>query len=139
MHARSLGRSGFIQGQPWCGRSPHLNVIAAVECGRVVPRLPLGSDDEVVVKVAWEGWEEAESTWEPVSRVLDGSTAVLRKELKALRLTMDRKRGLVQRYGLRFWSCCGFGGMPNFELLLFGFIEMLNFEVFLTWNFRAGR
>ena len=30
MHARSLGRSGFIQGQGWCGRSPHLNVIA---CG----------------------------------------------------------------------------------------------------------
>ena len=32
MHARRLGRSGFIQGQGLCGRSPHLNVIA---CGRV--------------------------------------------------------------------------------------------------------
>ena len=32
MHARSLGRSGFIQGQRWCGRSPHLKVIA---CGGV--------------------------------------------------------------------------------------------------------
>ena len=32
-HARKkAGRSGFIQGQGWCGRSPHLNVIA---CGGV--------------------------------------------------------------------------------------------------------
>ena len=37
-----------------------------------------------------------------VSRVLDIATAVLRKELKALRLKMYQKRGLVQRYGLRF-------------------------------------
>ena len=72
-----------------------------MECGRVVPRLPLGSDDEFVVEVAWKGPEEAESTWEPVSRVFDGATAVLRKELKALRGKIDRKRGLVQRYGLR--------------------------------------
>ena len=35
----------------------------------VLLRLPLGSDDEFVVKVAWEGLEEAESTGEPVSRV----------------------------------------------------------------------
>ena len=75
-----------------------------------MPRLPLGSDDEFVVKVAWEGPEEAESTWEPVSRVFDGATAVLRKELKALRLKMDQKRELVQRYGLRFLSYCGLGG-----------------------------
>ena len=54
-----------------------------------MPRLSLGSDDEFVVKVAWEGPEEAESTWEPVSRVFDGATAVLRKVLKALRLKMD--------------------------------------------------
>ena len=32
LHARSLWRSGFIQVQGWCGRSPHLNVIA---CGGV--------------------------------------------------------------------------------------------------------
>ena len=32
MHARSLGRSGFIQGQGWCGRSPHPNVVV---CGGV--------------------------------------------------------------------------------------------------------
>ena len=66
-----------------------------------MPRLPLGSDDEFVVKVAWEGPEEVESTWELVSRVFDGATAVLRKELKALRLKTVQKRGFVQRYGLR--------------------------------------
>ena len=37
--------------------------------------MSLGSDDEFVVKVAWEGPEEAESTWEPVSRVFNGATA----------------------------------------------------------------
>ena len=66
-----------------------------------MPRLPPGSDD-FVVKVAWEGPEEAESTWEPVSRVFDGATTVLRKELKALLLKMGQKGGLVQRCGLRF-------------------------------------
>ena len=97
-----------------------------------MPRLLPGSDDEFVVRVAWEGTEEAESTWEPVSRVFDGATAMLRKKLKALLLKMDHKRGLVQRYGLRFLSYCGLGGIPNFELLIFGLIEMLNFE-YLLW------
>ena len=33
-----------------------------------------------------------------------------------------------------------FGGIPNFEWLIFGLIEMLKFELFfLTWNFCAGR
>ena len=32
VHAKGLGRSGFIQGQGRCGRNPHLNVIA---CGGV--------------------------------------------------------------------------------------------------------
>ena len=54
--------------------------------------------------------EEAESTWEPVSRVIDGTTAVLRKELKALRLKMDQEQGLVQRYGLRFDHIVVWGG-----------------------------
>ena len=67
-----------------------------------MPRLPLGSDDEFVVKVAREGSEEAKRTWKPASRVFDGATAVLRKELKALRPKTDQKRGLVRRYGLRF-------------------------------------
>ena len=94
-------------------------------CGRVVPRLPPGSD-EYVVKVAWERPKEAASTWKSVSHVFDGATAVLRKEFKALRLEMDQKRGLVQRYGLRFnhTSHCGLGGIPSFELLIFGLIEM---------------
>ena len=60
--------------------------------------------------MAWEGPEEAESTWEPVSRVFDGATAVLRKELKALRLKMDQKRGFVQRYGRVFGHIVVWGG-----------------------------
>ena len=59
------------------------------------------SGDEFVVKVAWEGLEEAGSTWEPVSRVFHGAPAVLQKELKALRLKTEQKWALVQRYGLR--------------------------------------
>ena len=35
------------------------------------------SGDECVVKVAWEGLEEAESTWELVSRVIYDAPAVL--------------------------------------------------------------
>ena len=85
-----------------------------MECGKVLPRPPLGSDDEFVVKVASEGPEEAESTWEPVSRLFDGATAVLRKELKALRLKTDQKRGSVQWFGLRFRSYCGLGGHLEF-------------------------
>ena len=57
--------------------------------------------NEFVVKVASEGLEEAESTWEPVSRVFHDAPAVLRKGLKALRLKAEQKRALVKRYGLR--------------------------------------
>ena len=59
------------------------------------------SSEEFVVKVAWEGLEEAKITWEPASRVFHDVPAVLRKELKALRLKAEQKRALVQRYGLR--------------------------------------
>ena len=59
------------------------------------------SGDEFVVQVAWEGLEQAESTWEPGSRVFLDTPAVLRKELKALRVKAELKRALVQRYGLR--------------------------------------
>ena len=59
------------------------------------------SGNELVVKLAWERLEEAESTWEPVSRVFYKVPAVLRKELKALRVKAEQKRALVQRYGLR--------------------------------------
>ena len=55
----------------------------------------------VLCKAAWEGLEEAESTWEPVSHVFHEAPAVLRKELKAMRLKAEQKRALVQRYGLR--------------------------------------
>ena len=59
------------------------------------------SGDEFVVKIVWEGLEEAEITWEPVSRVFHDAPAVLNKELKALRLKAEQKRALVQRCGLR--------------------------------------
>ena len=36
------------------------------------------SGDEFVVKIVWEGLEEAEITWEPVSRVFHDAPAVLR-------------------------------------------------------------
>ena len=58
------------------------------------------SGNELVVKLAWERLEEAESTWEPVSRVFYKVPAVLRKELKGLRLKAEQKRALMQRYGL---------------------------------------
>ena len=51
--------------------------------------------------MAWEGLEEAESTWESVLRMIYDAPAVLRKGLKALRLKAKQKRALVQRYGLR--------------------------------------
>ena len=60
--------------------------------------------------MAWECLEEAESTREPVFRVFDDAPAVLRKELKALRLKAEQK-ALVQRYELRFLSIfCDLGG-----------------------------
>ena len=58
------------------------------------------SGNELVVKLAWERLEEAESTWEPVSPVFYKVPAVLRKELKGLRLKAEQKRALMQRYGL---------------------------------------
>ena len=59
------------------------------------------SGDEFVVKVVWEGLEEAKSTWEPVSRVFHDEPAVLHKELKASMRKAKQKRALVQRHGLR--------------------------------------
>ena len=61
----------------------------------------VASGDEFVVKVAWERLEEAERTWEPVSRVFHDAPAVLRTEFQTLRLKAEQKRALVQRYGLR--------------------------------------
>ena len=46
--------------------------------------------------MAWEGLEEAESTWEPVSHVFHEAPAVLRKEIKALRLKAEQKWALVR-------------------------------------------
>ena len=55
------------------------------------------------------GLEEAESTWEPVSRVFYDAPAMLRKELKLLRLKAEQKRALVQRHGLHLLSYCDSG------------------------------
>ena len=72
------------------------------------------SGDQFVFMVFWERLGEAESIWEPVSRVFHDAPAVLRKELKALRLKAEQK-ALVQRYELRFLSIfCDLGGESRF-------------------------
>ena len=48
--------------------------------------------------MAEEGLKEAESTWEPVSRVFHDLPAVRCKELIALWVKPGLKRALVQRY-----------------------------------------
>ena len=74
---------------------------ASTTSGASRPSSGLQAAVEFVVKVAWEGLEDVESTWEPVSRVFHDAPAVLRKELKALRPKAEQNRALVQRYGLR--------------------------------------
>ena len=59
------------------------------------------SVDEFVVKMAWEGLEEANRTREPVSCVVNDAPAVMHEELKGMRLKAEQKCALVQRYGLR--------------------------------------
>ena len=61
------------------------------------------------VEVVWKGLEEAASAWKAVSRVSHYAPALLRKELKALRLKAEQKRGLLQRYGLRLFVYCVLG------------------------------
>ena len=73
-------------------REYHIRSISAIKRA--------ASGDEFVVKVAWEGLEEAVSTWEPVSHVLYDAPAVVSKELKALRLNAEQNKTLVQLYGL---------------------------------------
>ena len=70
----------------------HIRIISAIKRA--------ASSDEFVVKVAWEGLGEADSTWEPLSCVLHDAPAVLRKELTALQLEVEQKRAFVQWYGL---------------------------------------
>ena len=70
----------------------HIQTISAIK--------RTASGDAFVVKVTWEGLEEVESTWEPVSRLFRDAPAMLRKELKALRIKAEHSRALVQRYGL---------------------------------------
>ena len=57
----------------------HIRSISAVK--------QTASGDEFVVKVAWEGLEEAESTREPPSWAFHDAPDAWGKDLKALRLT----------------------------------------------------
>ena len=56
--------------------------------------------DGFVFFVKWMGLDEAEGTWEPVSRVMADAPAILEKELKKLKLSTDEKRSLRECYGL---------------------------------------
>ena len=48
----------------------------------------------------WEGLDEAESTWEPVSRILEDAPAMLKKQIRLLKPSTAVKEGLKKRYGL---------------------------------------
>ena len=61
----------------------------------------LSSGLQAVTSSSSRGPEKAERTWEPVSRVFHDAPAVLRNELKALRLKAGQTGALLQRYGLR--------------------------------------
>ena len=56
--------------------------------------------DEYVVLVQWKGLDEAESTWEPVSRILEDAPAMLEKQILLLKPSAAFKEGLKKRYGL---------------------------------------
>ena len=72
----------------------HIRGITAVK--------PAKYGNEYLVNVMWEGLEDEESTWEPVSRVFADAPAVLRKELQKMKLGKDIRRALQARYpGLR--------------------------------------
>ena len=45
--------------------------------------------------MAWEALEEAQSPWEPVSRVFYYAPAMLRKEVRPPQLKAEQKRALV--------------------------------------------
>ena len=53
------------------------------------------SDDEFIVKMAWEELEEAGSTWESVSRVFSDAPVVPREELKALQMKAEQNWAFV--------------------------------------------
>ena len=57
--------------------------------------------DEYVVLVQWERLEDAEGTWEPVSRIMEDASTVLRRELKRIKPSATIKRELQRRYKLK--------------------------------------
>ena len=56
--------------------------------------------DKYVVLVQWEGLDDEEATWEPVSRVLEDAPTVLRRELRKVKPPATIKRELQRRYKL---------------------------------------
>ena len=75
--------------------------------------------DEYVVLVQWERLDEAKSTWEPVSRILEDAPAMLKKQIRLL------KPSAVVKEGLNSWSC---GRADEFsgarDISFFFFIEL---------------
>jgi len=57
--------------------------------------------DEYVVLVQWEGLDDAEGTWEPVSRIMEDAPTVLRRALKRIKPSATIKRELQRRYKLK--------------------------------------
>ena len=79
-----------------------------------MPRLTLGSDDEFVVKMAWGGREEAESTWKPVWCVVDGAPAVLRKRSQGAAAEGGAKAGVRTAVWTAFLIILWFGESLGF-------------------------
>ena len=57
--------------------------------------------EEYVVLVQWEGLDDAEETWEPVSRVLEDAPTVLRRELRKIKPPAAIKQELQRRYKIK--------------------------------------
>ena len=72
--------------------------------GRGLPRLLRGGH-AFVVKVAWEGLQDADSTWESVSCFFHDALAVLGNNLTALALRVKRRRGGRSNSGMGFVFC----------------------------------
>ena len=90
---RSGARVMRAKPSPECNRLPWSAAESCRDCRTVVTTIG--------VEVTWERLEEVESIWEPVSRVFHDAPAVLRRQLRALRVKTDQKRGLVQQYEMR--------------------------------------